>query len=207
MENGYSHEIQTTPGRIPEARYAYYRRCQQFRKNGQQCKAPAVKGEPIYHKHAEQAAMKERWARQRRELLATPGLGFGDFRAVQRTLSAVAQALLDGPIDEKTAGRLLIELQTASKLLWLQHLLNRRGHKGTAQMKDTPKKEERQSPAVKANPRASREWRCSAVAGQMRPRSVRTRECRAQGEIVLRRVCPRASRASRGKSTQISGDP
>ena len=37
-----------------EERYAYYRRCQVFRKNGQQCKAPAVKGEELCHKHQDQ---------------------------------------------------------------------------------------------------------------------------------------------------------
>src|SRR5258708_18270886 len=100
---------------IREARYAYYRRCRHFRRNGQQCKAPAVKGQPICHKHAEQATTEDRRARQRRELLARPGLGFGDFKAVQRTISAVMQALLDGSMDTKTAGRLIIEIQTASK--------------------------------------------------------------------------------------------
>jgi hypothetical protein len=180
----------TSPGRRPEDRYAYYRRCQQFRRNGQQCKAPAVKGEPLCHKHAEQAAMDKRRVRQRGELLARPGLGFGDFKAVQRTISAVAQALLDGRIDAKTAGGLIIELQTASKLLWQQHLLNRRGHRGTQKKKELrkqePRKEEKQLtgkvnphgcrerrwPAVAAqmaNPRECRETRCSAVAGHTRP--------------------------------------
>jgi hypothetical protein len=46
-----------TPGQAPEARYAYYRRCQQYRRNGEQCKAPAMKGEHICHRHAEQADM------------------------------------------------------------------------------------------------------------------------------------------------------
>src|SRR5258707_10589831 len=86
---------------VPEARYAYYRRCQQFRKNGQQCKAPAVKGEPICHKHAEQAATEERRVQQRRELLSRPGLGLGDFNSVQRTISAIMQAILNGSIDLK----------------------------------------------------------------------------------------------------------
>ena len=30
--------------RVPEDRCAYYRRCQEFRNNGEQCKAPAEKG-------------------------------------------------------------------------------------------------------------------------------------------------------------------
>ena len=37
--------------RVPEARYAYYRRCQEFRRNGEQCKAPAEKDAQICHAH------------------------------------------------------------------------------------------------------------------------------------------------------------
>src|SRR5258707_6580782 len=129
---------------VPEARYAYYRRCQQFRRNGQQCKAPAVKGESICHKHAEQATTEDRRARQRRELLSRHGLGFGDFKAIQRTISAVMQALLDGSMDTKTAGRLIIEIQTASKLLWQQHLLHQPRHKATPR-KEEPRKADKRS--------------------------------------------------------------
>jgi hypothetical protein len=154
-----------------EARHAYYRRCQQFRRNGDQCKAPAVKGESICHKHAEQAATEERRARQRRELLATPGAGVGNFKAIQRTIRATAQALLDGRIDAKTAGRLIIELQTASKLLWQQHLLNHRGHRETRRKKE-PGKEEKRLQVTKADARGCRDRRCSAVAGRMRRRAV-----------------------------------
>ena len=46
--------------RVPEARYAYYRRCQVFRRNGEQCKAPAEKGAQICHLHASQKAMELR---------------------------------------------------------------------------------------------------------------------------------------------------
>jgi hypothetical protein len=175
----------------PEARYAYYRRCQQFRRNGRQCKAPAVKGEPICHKHAEQAAKEERRERQRRELLASPGLGFGDLKAVQRTISAVAQALLDGRIDAKTAGRLIIELQTASKLLWQQQLLNHGGHRRTQRKEELrrqePRKEEKQLTG-KMNPYGCRERRWSAVAAQMvNPRECQETCCSAEGGS--NRVC------------------
>src|SRR5258708_8342664 len=88
---------------IPQACYAYYRRCQQSRKNGQQCKAPAVKGETICHQHAQQAATEDRRTRQRCELLSRSGLGLGDFNSVQRTISAMMQAILNDSIDLKTA--------------------------------------------------------------------------------------------------------
>jgi hypothetical protein len=195
----------TASGRTPEARYAYYSRCQQFRRNGEQCKAPAMKGEAICYRHDEQAAAEERRARQRRELLATPGLGFGDFRAVQRTISATVQALLDGRMDSKTAGQMIVELQTASQLLWQHHLLNHRGHKGTRRKEEDSKQELRNKQEEqllnhrvhegaqrkeeltterpgkeegrltgKMNPRGCRTRRCSAVAGQLRRRSVRS---------------------------------
>src|SRR5258708_11920068 len=129
---------------IREARYAYYRRCRHFRRNGQQCKAPAVKGQQSCPRHAEQATTEGRRARQRRELLSRHGLGFGDFKAIQRTISAVMQALLDGSMDTKTAGRLIIEIQTASKLLWQQHLLHQPRHKATPR-KEEPRKADKRS--------------------------------------------------------------
>jgi hypothetical protein len=100
----------------PEARYAYYRRCQQFRSNGEQCKAPALKGEPICYRHAEQADMERRRARQRREILSRPGAGLGSFRAIQRTLDALAGALLAESIDQRTWGRLIVDIQIAIRL-------------------------------------------------------------------------------------------
>ncbi len=107
-----------TERRTPELHYAYYRRCWQFRKNGEQCKAPALKGEQICHQHAGQAATEYRRKQQRRELLSKPGLGFGDFSAIQRTIAEVAHALIEDRIDCKTAGRLAVELQSASAILW-----------------------------------------------------------------------------------------
>ena len=105
-----------------EDRYAYYRRCRVLRRNGEQCKAPAMKGTHICYKHLERAEMEERWKRQRQELLATPGLGFGDFHSLQRTIHAAAQALIDGSIDLKVAGRVLLDLQMTSRLLRKQIL-------------------------------------------------------------------------------------
>jgi hypothetical protein len=121
--------------RVPEARYSYYRRCQLFRRNGDQCKAPAEKGEAICHAHAAQQAMALRRGRERRAVLAEavaqmrrqgrPECEMADlltdFKGIQVTLAVVSRALMHGRIDCKTAGRLLVHLQTMSKLLWLYH--------------------------------------------------------------------------------------
>lgn len=142
--------VQAPAERGLEARYTYYRRCQTIRGNGQQCKAPAEKGAQICYAHARQQAMQERRERERRAVLeeaarrmamrhptlrkeregwgtqdfGTQDFGvaeiFTDFNAIQITIAVMAQALIDGRIDCKTAGRLALELQTASKLLWLQ---------------------------------------------------------------------------------------
>jgi hypothetical protein len=56
---------------------------------------------------------------------------FLDFNAIQVTLAVMAQALIDGRIDCKTAGRLAVSLQTASNLLWVYH----RGRRGTPREK------------------------------------------------------------------------
>jgi len=125
--------------RVPEARYAYHRRCQVFRRNGEQCKAPAEKGALICHAHAGQLAMAVRRERERRAVLAEavaemrrrgkpecePVDLFMDFKGIQITLAKMAQALIDGRIDCKTAGRLVVQLQMASKMLWAYH----RGHR------------------------------------------------------------------------------
>lgn len=100
-----------------EDRYAYYRRCRVFRRNGEQCKAPAMKGTHICYKHLQHAEMEQRWKLQREKLLSQPGLGFGDFCSIQRTISAASQAMVDDSIDLKVAGRLMVELQMAIKLL------------------------------------------------------------------------------------------
>jgi hypothetical protein len=71
---------------------------------------------------------------------------FMDFKGIQVTLAVMAQALIDGRIDCKTAGRLAVELQTASKLLWIYH----RGRRGTQRQKalttkDTKEHKERKT--------------------------------------------------------------
>jgi hypothetical protein len=119
--------------RVPEARYSNYRRCQVFRKNGEQCKAPAEKDAYICYAHAQQQAMA---LRQKLELAIVLGEVarqmrargqaefevadiFMDSDAMQITLAIMAKALIDGRIDCKTAGRLAVGLQTAMKLLRL----------------------------------------------------------------------------------------
>jgi hypothetical protein len=120
---------------IPEVRYAYYRRCQEFCRNGEQCKAPAEKGARICHAHADQRAMAERREAERRAVLAAAAAKmrcsmadlFTSFNGIQVTIATAAQALVVGQIDCKTAGRLLWDLQRMAKLLELYH----RGHRGT----------------------------------------------------------------------------
>jgi hypothetical protein len=121
--------------RVPEARYSYYRRCQVFRKGDEQCKAPAEKDSHFCYAHAGEQAMTLRRKLQAMVVLAEVARRmrargkpefevadiFMDFNAIQVTLAVMAQALIDGRIDCKTAGRLLVELQTFSKLLWMVH--------------------------------------------------------------------------------------
>jgi hypothetical protein len=95
-------------GRIVEERYGYYRRCQRFRRSGQQCKAPAMKGADRCYKHQEQADIE----RRRRKQFTLPPLV--DLKTVQRTIGDVAQALVEDRIDEDYAGELLQKLESAS---------------------------------------------------------------------------------------------
>ena len=95
-------------GQIVEERYGYYRRCQRFRRNGQQCKAPAMKGADQCYKHQEQADIE----RRRRKQFTLPPLV--DLKTVQRTIGDVARALLEDRIDEDYAGELLQKLESAS---------------------------------------------------------------------------------------------
>jgi hypothetical protein len=129
---------ETATQRIPEARYAYYRRCQVFRKGGEQCKAPAEKGSHICYAHAGQAALAVRRERERRAVLEEAVAQmrkqgkpecemadlFMDFKGINVTLSVMAQAVIDGKVDCKTAGRLVVQLQTVSKLLWMMKTKN-----------------------------------------------------------------------------------
>lgn len=141
MEDRYSQEHEETNPRMPEARYAYYRRCQVFRKGGEQCKAPAEKGAHICYAHAGQLATAVRRERERQAVLAEAVAQmrksgrpecemadlFMDFKGINVTLAVMAKELMAGRIECKTAGRLLVQLQTVSKLLWLYH----RGHRET----------------------------------------------------------------------------
>ncbi|MFL6313103.1 MAG: hypothetical protein ACJ71W_13455 [Terriglobales bacterium] len=131
LEDRYSSEQPKEHRKAPEARYAYYRRCQVFRRGGEQCKAPAEKGSRICHAHAGQLAMAVRRERERQAVLAeavaqmrqrgNPDCEmadlFMDFKGINMTLAVMAKALIAGRIDCKTAGRLLVQLQTVSKLL------------------------------------------------------------------------------------------
>jgi hypothetical protein len=127
---------EAVPGeRVPEARYAYYRRCQVFRKGGEQCKAPAEKESHICYAHAAQQAMALRREIERGVVLAEAVAEmrrrgkpecemadlFMDFKSINMTLAVMAKALIAGRIDCKTAGRLVVHLQTMSKLLWMIH--------------------------------------------------------------------------------------
>jgi hypothetical protein len=98
-------------GQIVEARYGYYRRCQRFRKNGQQCKAPAMKDADVCYKHQGQADIE----RRRRAQYTLPPLV--NLATVQRAIGDVAQALAQDRIDEDYAGELLQKLEEASLVL------------------------------------------------------------------------------------------
>jgi len=98
-------------GQIVEERYDYYRRCQRFRRNGQQCKAPAMKNTDRCYKHQEQADIE----RRRRAPFTLPPLV--DLKTVQREIGNVAQALIEDRIDEDYAGELLQKLERASMAL------------------------------------------------------------------------------------------
>src|SRR5690349_17779927 len=143
MEDRHSPEHQEINPRMPEARYAYYRRCQVFRKGGAQCKAPAEKGSHICYAHAGQLATAVRRERERRTVLEEAVARmrkrgrpecemadlFMDFKGINVTLAVMAQALIDGRIDCKRAGRLVVQLQTVSKLLRMMQSKGREGRK------------------------------------------------------------------------------
>ena len=127
-----------------------------FRKGGEQCKAPAEKGSQICYAHAGQLAMAVRRERERRAVLAEAVAQmrkrgkpecevadlFMDFKGINMTLAVMMQAVIDGRIDCKTAGRLVVQLQTVSKLL---RVLHRKGREG--------RKENRISPQIYADER------------------------------------------------------
>jgi hypothetical protein len=109
-----------------ESRYDYYRRCQALRTNGPQCKAPAVKDQNICRKHAEQREKLQRAAEQRRAFAALirgngnskdlSGIS-SDPMNLQRTVRDLMQAMIDGRLDEDTAGALLDEIALRQGLL------------------------------------------------------------------------------------------
>lgn len=99
---------------MPELRYAYYRRCQRLRKNGEQCKAPALKGCELCYKHT---AMVERAQRETRQVAALQLPPLINLRNVNQAIGQVMQALLDGRLHARPAGRLVIYLQTVSVLM------------------------------------------------------------------------------------------
>lgn len=156
MKDRYSSDRREEQLRVPEARYAYYRRCQVFRKGGEQCKAPAEKGSHICYAHAGQLATAVRRERERRAVLAEAVAEmrrrgrpecemadlFTDFKGINVTLAVMARAVIAGRIDCKTAGRLVVHLQTISKLLWMVH---RKGREG--------RKENQESPQISAEKR------------------------------------------------------
>lgn len=123
------------PRRIPEARYSYFRRFQVFREGGEQCKAPAEKDSHICYAHAGQQAMALRRDLERRVVLAEAVAEMRrqghtkcelanllmDFKGIQVTLAVMSRAIIGGRIDCKTAGRLVVHLQTMSTLLWTLH--------------------------------------------------------------------------------------
>ena len=135
LETRQTNMAKAAATQIPEARYAYYRRCQVFCRNGEQCKAPAKKGAQICHAHAGQQATAFRRDLERRIVLAEAVAEMRrqgnaecemanllmDFKGIQVTLAVVSRAIIAGRIDCKTAGRLLMGLQMASKLLWMLH--------------------------------------------------------------------------------------
>ena len=97
-----------------EERYGYYRRCRTFRRNGEQCKAPAMKGDSLCYKHAQEADL-ERRRREMRERFALPPLR--DLKTVQQSLGEVARAIIENRIDEDYASELLGQLERASLAL------------------------------------------------------------------------------------------
>jgi len=108
---GDQDQSRTLQGQIVEARYGYYRRCQRFRKNGQQCKAPAMKDADVCYKHQERADRERRWRAQ----YTLPPLV--DMATWRRAISDVTQGLWQGRIDEDYASELLQELEKASMVL------------------------------------------------------------------------------------------
>jgi len=97
-----------------EERHGYYRRCQTFRGNGEQCKAPAIKGDSLCYKHAQEADLEQR-RQDMRQRFALPPLR--DLKTVQASLGELTKAIIEDRIDEDYAGELLQQLEKASLAL------------------------------------------------------------------------------------------
>ncbi|HEV7676317.1 MAG TPA: hypothetical protein VGQ12_17425 [Candidatus Angelobacter sp.] len=188
MEGRYSPEHEDTNPRVPEARYAYYWRCQVFRKGGEQCKAPAEKGAHICHAHAGQQATALRRERERQAVLAEAVMQmrqrgkpdceaadlFMDFNGIQVTMAVMAQAVIDGRIDCKTAGRLVVQLQTMAKLLRVYHRGHSEAQRSTTALttKDaTEHKSLPQSYADQSRIGKAQEWQGSIAVSQRSPKT------------------------------------
>ena len=108
LVNGSEHEMSDVK---TEERYGYYRRCQTFRRNGEQCKSPAMKGDSLCYKHAQEADLEQR-RKTMRQSFALPPLR--DLKTVQASICEVAKAIIEDRIDEDYAGELLQQLERAS---------------------------------------------------------------------------------------------
>jgi hypothetical protein len=119
-------DVETRYDCYRETRYDYYRRCQALRTNGLQCKAPAMKDHDICRKHAEQREKALRAESQRRDFVARmserPEGEVSDAVrvnqiSVNQQIRDLMQAMLDGGIDEDTAGAMLDEIALKQGLL------------------------------------------------------------------------------------------
>jgi hypothetical protein len=89
---------------------------------------------------------------------------FMDFNGIQVTIAVMARALIAGRIDCKTAGRLVVQLQMASQLLWMIHRKGRKGSQVSPQIsaderrlskqKDSTTKDTRSTPLLQAQGRS-----------------------------------------------------
>lgn len=97
-----------------EDRYGYYRRCQGLSRNEEQCKVPAMKGEPLCHQHSQEAEMELRRQTMRQSFVLPP---LRDMKTIQRQLGEVAKAIIEDRIDDDYAVELLAQLEKASAAL------------------------------------------------------------------------------------------
>ena len=97
-----------------EEHYGYYRRCLTFRRSGEQCKAPAMKGDSLCYKHAQEADLEQRRQRMRQGFALPP---LRDLKTVQDCLGDLNRAIIEDRIDEDYARELLQQLEKASMAL------------------------------------------------------------------------------------------